>query len=640
MVVRSVRASLLSLLGALAAVACGDDGPAGPPRIPTRLVAQSSPAVAGIVATIVNPGPSVVLYDQDDKPMRGTAVHFAVTGGGKIAATGPKTNSRGVASAGRWTLGTGSGIQKVVATVASLPPVEFVANVAPSTPVSLSIHLGGEQTGTVGTAVGTIPSAIVRDQYANPVPGVRVNFSVRSGGGTATGTAATTGPDGVATLGSWTLGTRSGPQTVGAEVTGMPMVLYTASSMAGDAHVMRVVSGIDQITQVGTTLPAGVVLRATDKYDNVVVNRGMSLTIAQGDGALLSVSRSTDAQGVAVIDGWRMGATPGLNALTVQLEQLPPLTILAKAVPVSSYDIQVRFLSHVSGSQRISFENAVARWRKAIIGDVPDLRVNEEASYCGLGEPVLNEVIDDVLIYAQIVTMDGPGGALGSAGPCAIRSPSGHTIIGVMRFDIDDVADMESSGEFEGVILHEMGHVLGVGTLWRFRELLAGALTNDPYFVGASGRAAFAAVGGATYTGNPVPVENVGGPGSRNGHWRDALLRTELMTSFTDAPGSRMPLSLVTIASLEDLGYEVTMWGDDRYQYGLDLRSGLARSGADIIAIGRELIEAPLPKPMVALDETGKVVPLSAVRMMSRGNARMVSNSASIPEQKLEVRRR
>ena len=638
MVPRSVRASLVTAFGALALTACADDGPSGPPRVPTRLAAQSSPTVAATVATVVNPGPTVILYDQDDKPLRGVAVRFAVTGGGAIQGTSVKTNSRGSASAGRWTLGTGSGTQKVVATVASLPPVEFVATVAPSTPVSLSVHLGGEQTGTVGTSVATIPSAIVRDQYGNPVPGVRVNFSVRTGGGSATGTAATTGADGVATLGSWTLGTRSGPQTVGAEVTGMPMVLYTATSVAGSAHVMRLLSGTDQITQVGTVLPVPVVLRATDKYDNVVVNRGMSLTVAQGDGSLMANTRATDDQGLVRIDNWRMGSAPGLNSLTVQLEDLPPLTVLAKAVPVSSYDIQLRFLTHVSGSQRIAFEKAVARWRKAIIGDVPDLFVDAPASACGLGEPLLNEVIDDVVIYAQIVTIDGPGDVLGSAGPCAIRSPSGFTLLGIMRFDIDDVVDMENTGEFEGVILHEMGHVLGVGTLWSRKQLLVGANTNDPYFTGASGRAAFAAVGGAAYAGNPVPVENMGGPGSRNGHWRDALLRTELMTSFTDASGSRMPLSLVTIASLEDLGYEVTMWGDDRYQYGLDLHAGLARSGADII-VGRELIEAPLPKPMIALDEASRVVPMSAVQGTSRGSIRVLSRP-TIPDQQLEVRRR
>ena len=37
------------------------------------------------------------------------------------------------------------------------------------------------------------------------------------------------------------------------------------------------------------------------------------------------------------------------------------------------------------------------------------------------------------------------------------------SLLGAMRFDIDDIANMEADGTFEGVILHEMGHVIGVG---------------------------------------------------------------------------------------------------------------------------------------------------------------------------------
>lgn len=34
---------------------------------------------------------------------------------------------------------------------------------------------------------------------------------------------------------------------------------------------------------------------------------------------------------------------------------------------------------------------------------------------------------------------------------------------GSMRFDIDDISDLESGGTFENVIIHEMGHVIGIG---------------------------------------------------------------------------------------------------------------------------------------------------------------------------------
>lgn len=69
-----------------------------------------------------------------------------------------------------------------------------------------------------------------------------------------------------------------------------------------------------------------------------------------------------------------------------------------------------------------------------------------------------------LLISAELRRIDGVNGILGSAGPtrvwdgCPTISSRGE-----MEFDSDDIAGMESDGTFEGVILHEMGHVIGVG---------------------------------------------------------------------------------------------------------------------------------------------------------------------------------
>lgn len=68
-----------------------------------------------------------------------------------------------------------------------------------------------------------------------------------------------------------------------------------------------------------------------------------------------------------------------------------------------------------------------------------------------------------LLITSTLETIDGRGGILGSAGPTAIWSSCGATVTGSMRFDIDDISAMEAGNYFEGVIQHEMGHVIGVG---------------------------------------------------------------------------------------------------------------------------------------------------------------------------------
>ena len=55
-------------------------------------------------------------------------------------------------------------------------------------------------------------ACVVSDAHGNPVTGVSVTFSVASGGGTATGTAAVTDASGIATVGGWTLGATAGGQ--------------------------------------------------------------------------------------------------------------------------------------------------------------------------------------------------------------------------------------------------------------------------------------------------------------------------------------------------------------------------------------------------------------------------------------------
>lgn len=60
--------------------------------------------------------------------------------------------------------------------------------------------------------------------------------------------------------------------------------------------------------------------------------------------------------------------------------------------------------------------------------------------------------------------MDGVDGTLGSAGPTSVWSACPTiSATGKMKFDIDDIASMEEEDIFEGVILHEMGHVIGIG---------------------------------------------------------------------------------------------------------------------------------------------------------------------------------
>ncbi|MES2176702.1 MAG: Ig-like domain-containing protein [Gemmatimonadota bacterium] len=97
-------------------------------------------------------------------------------------------------------------------------------------PVSLAI-LAGNQSGFAGGAASPAPSVVVRDYAGNPVSGVSVTFTVRSGGGSVTEATAITGATGLATVGSWVFGA-AGPQTLAATAPGLPTAIFSASAAA------------------------------------------------------------------------------------------------------------------------------------------------------------------------------------------------------------------------------------------------------------------------------------------------------------------------------------------------------------------------------------------------------------------------
>jgi hypothetical protein len=200
-------------------------------------------------------------------------------------------------------------------------------------------------------------------------------------------------------------------------------------------------------------------------------------------------------------------------------------------------------------SQQLIFQQAAARWEQVITGDLPD------ATYNG-------HVVDDVLIDASGAAIDGVGGVLGEAGPDALRAGSYLPIHGTMQFDTADLANMEANGTLLGVITHEMGHVLGIGTIWNYKGLISGSGGTDPRFTGAQATAAYNQIFGRS--DSSVPVENTGGSGTRDCHWRESVFGNELMTGWV-GPGTALPMSRVTVASLADLGYQVNLNAADPY---------------------------------------------------------------------------
>ncbi|WP_419164575.1 Ig-like domain-containing protein [Candidatus Palauibacter sp.] len=315
---------------------------------------------------------------------------------------------------------------------------------------------------------------------------------------------------------------------------------------------------------------------------------------------------SVTGSSVAVAAGAR-----GVATVTVTARDPGGLSASSSfAVNVSErgFQIELVFVTSVTRAQRAAFVRAAERWMTILAPtELPDFRANRTLT-CGDDTRFARYVatIDELMILAAVGEIDGPGGTLARAAPCWIRSGSALPFYGRMEFDAADLERLEQFGAMEETILHEMGHVLGIGTIWDRLGLLRNPASDteapDTHFTGPLAIEAFDEAGGTGYGGAKVPVENTGGPGSRNSHWRETVLVAELMTPYTDL-GVPEPLSAITIQSLADIGYMVDPTGAEPYR----LPSADAARAMDpdrLIPYGDDIWRGPV----VVVDPDGRIV--------------------------------
>jgi hypothetical protein len=221
-------------------------------------------------------------------------------------------------------------------------------------------------------------------------------------------------------------------------------------------------------------------------------------------------------------------------------------------------------------TQQAYFSVAADYWESLIV------------DYIGGFNPLLGSNIDDgdgrIEIFASGADLGGVGGVLGQAGPTTVAGFVGGNFLyvaqGLMQFDTHDLPGMESSNTLMSVIMHEMAHVLGLGTMWDpFTDYnIAGF--QDVYDDGAKAYTGANALNewktefsqaSATF----VPIEAEGQAGTFDSHWNEVAggaaltgitdtlgrdMRDELMTGWLNAPSF---LSRMSVAQFADIGYVV-----------------------------------------------------------------------------------
>lgn len=255
------------------------------------------------------------------------------------------------------------------------------------------------------------------------------------------------------------------------------------------------------------------------------------------------------------------------------------------------FNIDIKYIVEPTERQKEVFQAAVDRWERIIIADEENLTgATIPSAFPNL--PTLvnpDQVLDDIIIEVNLREIDGPSGVLGRAGPRYLRVPDFTTISGMMEFDVADLEMLDEQGQFENVIIHEMGHVLGIDTFWRLSDsgfdtpnlinLSTYDQLIDPDYLGNTGNLFWKTEGGEGL----LPVEGTffysdGTPYIRSGtsysHWDEDRLYNELMTGFLNS-GVDNVLSRITAGSVRDLGYGTANVGEP---YSLPVPSETARN--------------------------------------------------------------
>lgn len=572
---------------------------------PEDVTAQDDGQTATVNTEVATP-PGVLVADASGTPIEGVMVVFAVTsGGGSITGEDQTTGVDGIATVGSWMLGTAAGDNTLSATVSGLDPVTITATGVADVATQIVPATTDPQQAAVGTAVADPPGVVLLDQFDNPVAGLEVDFVVVMGGGTVTGSPATSDDDGLAQLAEWQLGAAEGTNEVEASVASPPLgpVTFTAEAlMIGPPSSVAAFDGDGQTGLTGAPINFPPAVQVLDANMLPVPDAEVVFSVTGGGGSVTGETQMTNANGVATVGSWTLGAAANTLDATVTGMGITgnPVTFDATGMD-PMFDIDLQHLVAPSASQAAAFDAAVARWENLLFGELDPVDfagMPIPAGFCGVNHPEFAEAVDDLVIFSELAPIDGPGNVLGRAGPCFSRG-NGLTIVGIMQFDTDDLTDLEMDGDLENVILHEMGHVLGFGvSLSVWDDILEnpsfpGNAGVDTHFPGALAVKAFDLVGGDDYVaGDKVPVENEqGGQGTRDAHWRELLFQTELMTGFLNS-GVNNPLSIVTIAAMGDLGYMFNLSGADSYVFPVAMANPLARGR--LIPLGDDIWRGPL----------------------------------------------
>ncbi|HEX7242743.1 MAG TPA: Ig-like domain-containing protein, partial [Longimicrobiaceae bacterium] len=261
---------------------------------------------------------------------------------GSFATPTSTTDTAGVATVAYTVSTTAGAVDSVTATDnAGLKGTSGPIRVQIGAATAIRIIAGDSQSVKVNTAVPIPPKVQVVDASGNGVPNVVVTFAPTPGSGSVTGGTQTTSASGEATVGSWTLGTTPGLDSLTVSAAGLTVTI-TATALPGDPTDIALQDGDNQTGEVGTQLGQPLRVLVTDSLGNGVPGETVNWVVTSGGGSVSAPTSTTNGSGIASIT-WTLGTTAGAQTAEARHDSLngSPVQFTATATPAGASRLSI-----------------------------------------------------------------------------------------------------------------------------------------------------------------------------------------------------------------------------------------------------------------------------------------------------------
>lgn len=175
------------------------------------------------------------------------------------------------------------------------------------------------------------PTVVVTDLAGNPVAGEAIQFSTTRDASVQR-TTAESNSSGLASVGTWTVGSTAGEDTLYASGSWggvLAMVAFVAS--VTNAAQMVILQGNGQTAPSLAALPVRPAVEITDASGATVDLVTVTFTITAGGGSLTGASGTSGLDGIVRVGSWTLGL--GANEMIATAAGLPPVTFVATGIP-------------------------------------------------------------------------------------------------------------------------------------------------------------------------------------------------------------------------------------------------------------------------------------------------------------------